>query len=164
MVNAVPSTYSPIFHRVQVNSRSVIQSSYLGMCLLLLCLLGERVRSSKTYFRNEIASPPLTRRSPGDAGTKTCVAKNADRKTLNNAEQHISGKARVKYPIRDSSLAANIYCKPVSFCLRWNSNKGNAQNKQLWAAQWDHAQGCIAGKHPFVFIFQRTDPAKRRQW
>lgn len=132
MLSAQQQKYmsAAVFHRVKVNSRSVIQSPYLGMCLLLLYLLGERVRSSNTYFRNEIASPPLTRRSPGDAGTKTRVAENADGKALNNAEQHKSGKARVNDPIRNSSLPAIIYSEPVSFCLQWNSNKGNAQNKQ----------------------------------
>lgn len=93
------------------------------MCPLLLYLLGERVRSSNTYFRNEVASPPLTRRSPGDAGTNTRIAENAGGNVLKKAEQHVAGKARVKYPIRNASLPDNIYSKPVHSACNGTATK-----------------------------------------
>ncbi|XP_067431786.1 myosin light chain kinase, smooth muscle-like isoform X2 [Thunnus thynnus] len=50
---------------------------------------GERVHSSKTSFKNGVASLSLTQCSPGDAGTYTCTAENTAGKQSSSAELHI---------------------------------------------------------------------------
>lgn len=54
---------------------------------------GERVHSSNTPFKNGVASLALTRCSPGDAGTYTCIAENTAGKQSSSAVLHITGTA-----------------------------------------------------------------------
>lgn len=74
------------------------------MCLpIVVCHLGERVKSTNTSFKNGAASLALTQCSPGDAGTYTCTAENAAGKQSSSAELHITGKTGVKCQVRNYS-------------------------------------------------------------
>lgn len=70
-------------------------------CVCLFLSLGERVHSSKTSFKNGVASLSLTQCSPGDAGTYTCTAENTAGKQSSSAELHIIGKAGVMCHVRN---------------------------------------------------------------
>ncbi|XP_037611310.1 myosin light chain kinase, smooth muscle-like isoform X1 [Sebastes umbrosus] len=56
---------------------------------------GEMVHSSKTSFRNGVASLALTQCSPGDAGTYTCIAENTAGKQSSSAVLHITATKEI---------------------------------------------------------------------
>lgn len=59
---------------------------------------GERVKSSNTSFKNDVASLALTRCSRRDAGTYTCIAENTAGKQSSSATLRITEKATKEIP------------------------------------------------------------------
>ncbi|XP_051795867.1 myosin light chain kinase, smooth muscle-like isoform X1 [Acanthochromis polyacanthus] len=88
---------------------------------------GEKVHSNKTSFKNSVASLSLSRCSPVNAGTYTCIAENAAGKQSSSASLHITATKEV---LRTNHHEVTSKAAPLDNTELSSSSKGESKKEQ----------------------------------